>query len=435
MTAVLSRLFRSIARSTYTAIGVLTVASSAYGQERTPQEKSARNDVLRVFLDCSSCDENYIRTEVTFVNYVRDRTQADVHVLITTQATGGGGTQYTLQFIGLERFKGLDNTLTYSAPQTSTSDERRRGIVSMLKLGLVGYVADSPLASRLKVTFDAPAKQQQATPATDPWNFWVFRIGASGNIEAEEQNDERSFSSTFSANRTTDRWKFDLGGNVEYERERFDVDEGETFTATSRESEAVTFIVKSLSEHWSAGATAAIGASTFENYDLRSRVGPGIEFNLFPYSESTRRILTLFYSVGLQTANYIEETIFGKFSENLLDQEAEGSIALRQPWGTASGSLKLIHYLNRSDKYRLEGFGEIDVRLFKGFSLELFARGSRRRDQLSLRRGDATLEEILVRQRELATGYEYEVGFGFSYSFGSIFNNVVNPRFRNISGF
>ncbi len=60
--------------------------------------------------------------------------------------------------------------------------------------------------------------------------------------------------------------------------------------------------------------------------------------------------------------------------------------------------------------------------------------GARRRDQLSLRRGSATSEEILVRQRELATGYQVEVGFGFSYSFGSIFNNVVNPRFRNVGG-
>lgn len=46
----------------------------------------------------------------------------------------------------------------------------------------------------------------------------------------------------------------------------------------------------------------------------------------------------------------------------------------------------------------------------------------------------ASTEEILVRQRELATGYQYEVGFGVSYSFGSIFNNVVNPRFRNVGG-
>ena len=145
--------------------------------------------------------------------------------------------------------------------------------------------------------------------------------------------------------------------------------------------------MKSLTEHWSVGGTAALGTSTFENYDLRSRLAPGIEFNVFPYRESTRRILTMFYSLGLRTANYSEETIFGKLSEELLDHQLEASIALRQPWGTASGSFEVLHYLNRADKYRVEGFGEIDVRLFKGFSLELFARGSRRRDQLSLRRG------------------------------------------------
>jgi hypothetical protein len=79
--------------------------------------------------------------------------------------------------------------------------------------------------------------------------------------------------------------------------------------------------------------------------------------------------------------------------------------------------------------------GNVEFRLFKGFSVDLFAEASRRRDQLSLRRGDATNEEILVRQRELATGYQYDFGFGISYAFGSIFNNVVNPRFRNAGGF
>ena len=428
--------FRAIARSIYTLIGVLTVAvSAAFGEERSSQEEPSRNDALRVFLDCSSCDENYIRTEITFVNYVRDRLLADVHVLITTQETGGGGTEYTLKFIGLGRFKGVENDLTYSAPQTSTEDERRRGVVSMLKLGLIRYVADSPIASKLKITFDVPPAQQKPAAVHDPWNFWVFRVGASGEIEAEEQNDERNFFGSFSANRTTDQWKFDLNGTARYEREQFQLEEGEIFTAIQRSGDVVGLLVKSLTEHWSVGGTAALGVSTFENYDLRTRFAPGVEFNVFPYSESTRRILTMFYSVGFRTANYSEETIFGKFSENLLDHQFEASIGLRQPWGTASGSFEAVHYLNRPDKYRLEGFGEVDVRLFKGFSLELFARGSRRRDQLSLRRGEATNEEILVRQRELATGFEYELGFGFSYSFGSIFNNVVNPRFRNVGAF
>lgn len=110
-------------------------------------------------------------------------------------------------------------------------------------------------------------------------------------------------------------------------------------------------------------------------------------------------------------------------------------MGLRQPWGTASAAVEFQHYLNAHDKYRVNGFGNIDVRLFKGFSLELFGDVARRRDQFSLRRGEATTEEILVRQRELATGYEYEIGFGISYSFGSIFNNVVNQRFRRLAAF
>jgi hypothetical protein len=51
-------------------------------------------------------------------------------------------------------------------------------------------------------------------------------------------------------------------------------------------------------------------------------------------------------------------------------------------------------------------------------------------DQVYLPRGRATTEEILARQRQLATGYEYSYSFGISYTFGSIHNGIVNPRFE-----
>jgi len=50
-------------------------------------------------------------------------------------------------------------------------------------------------------------------------------------------------------------------------------------------------------------------------------------------------------------------------------------------------------------------------------------------DQLSLVKGGATLEEILLQRTELATNYSYFASIGFSYTFGSVFSNVVNPRF------
>ena len=79
------------------------------GRPMTPPPPAAA--LLRIFLDCNRCDGEYMRQEITFVDYMRDRRDADVHVLVTTQETGGGGTEYTLKFIGLGSFAGVDQTL------------------------------------------------------------------------------------------------------------------------------------------------------------------------------------------------------------------------------------------------------------------------------------------------------------------------------------
>jgi len=417
---------------TLAALLILGTFGSAIPQESASTD---RDGAIRVFLDCRACDESYIRTEITFVNYVRERTAADVHLLVTTQGTGGGGIEYSLKFIGLGRFRGVESLLVYSSPGTATLHERRRGLVSILKLGLVRYVAETPLASRLTLRFEEPQGQPAPVLARDPWNFWVFRAGGSGGFDGEAATSLRNLSANVSANRTTDGWKILLNAFGNNRTQRFTLSDGSTFTAARRNYDGRMLIAKSLTPHWSIGATGALAASTFTNYDFRSRVGPGIEYNIFPYRDSTRRLLTLYYTAGVQTADYTEETIYGRLNEVLFDHQFELSMALRQPWGTASAALDTSHFLNRSGNYRITAYGGMDVRLFKGFSLNLDGRIARRRDQMSLRRGTASVEEILVRQRELATDYSYDIGFGVSYSFGSLFNNVVNPRFRSAGGF
>jgi hypothetical protein len=109
-------------------------------------------------------------------------------------------------------------------------------------------------------------------------------------------------------------------------------------------------------------------------------------------------------------------------------------LSLRQPWGTASGSVDFSQYLTNPGKYSISAFGGTNIRLFKGFSFNIFTELSRPRDQIYLAKGEATTEEILVRQRQLATNYQYFFNFGISYSFGSIFNNIVNPRFGGGGG-
>jgi len=87
------------------------------------------------------------------------------------------------------------------------------------------------------------------------------------------------------------------------------------------------------------------------------------------------------------------------------------------------------HYFHDFNKNRLVVSGELSLRIYKGLSLDIEGRYSKIRDQLSLPRGEATLEEILLHQRELASGYYKSFEIGLSYRFGSVFSNVVNPRF------
>ena len=101
---------------------------------------------LRVFLDCGPCDDDYLRQEITFVNYVRDRPDAQVHVLVTREGTGGGGRAWTLDFYGLEAFEGMDDQMVFYTSQDDTDDSERRALAQTLRLGLVRYAAQTPLA-------------------------------------------------------------------------------------------------------------------------------------------------------------------------------------------------------------------------------------------------------------------------------------------------
>ncbi len=429
-----ARMIRA-ARCLLWACAVLASPWAAFAQEPpAPSATGAQREAVRVFLDCSFfCDENYLRQEITVIDYMRDRKDADVHVLVTTQSTGGGGTEYTIKFIGLGRFAGIEQTLKYIAPQASTADETRKGIAEVLKRGLVRYISETPLGPKIKVTFAPDDTAKKADPKNDPWNLWVFRTNVGGSFQGEQSTKNRSLRGSASANRTTDDWRLSFSTSMGYRDSSYQL-ESDVFKSVTRNFSTEALVVKSLSQHWSAGLVGDVQSSTFLNYDLRLRVAPGLEYDFFPYSESTRRMLTVQYTVGADSVDYKEETIYGRIKEKLLDHRIETSLSLRQPWGTTSGSVSFSQYLTAPSKYSVSAFGAANIRLFKGFSVNVFTNLSRTRDQIFLPRGEATTEEILVRQRQLATGYQYFVNFGISYSFGSIFNNIVNPRFGGGGG-
>ena len=386
-----------------------------------------------MFIDCSfECDTEYLRQNVQFVDYVRDRTVGDVHLLVTTQGTGGGGTAWTLKFIGLGRFDKIDRTLHFTTPQTSTDDERRKEFARVFKLGVASYAFDSSTGGQLDVQWRRPeGAGSPVTPTKDPWNYWVFRTNFSGNRDGEASTNSSSYRASFSANRTTEQWKISLSTSGNYNKSEFDLGEedGGLIKSTSHSWSFDSLIVKSYGAKWSVGGRSSLSHSSFSNNDKVFTFAPGLEYSVFPYSESSRRSLTMLYTIGVSYYDYKDVTIFDKLAETVPNHSLNTSLGLRQPWGSVGMGVTLSQHLNKLDRHRISTFANADVRLFKGFSFNMFAAYDRIRDQIALRQGGATPEEVLLRRQQLATGHSYNLGFGFSYSFGSIFNTVVNPRF------
>ena len=384
---------------------------------------------LRVFLDCSDCFSDYLREEVPFVDYVRDRTEADVHVLITRASTGSGGREYTGAFIGLGKYADRQQTLKAITTTGDTEDIVRRQLANMLRLGLLGFITQDGVPQRLE--FDVKVGTEEARPAVagDKWKNWVFSVRGEASLDAEESSRQAQLSASVSADRITPDWKMTLGVELDHERERFDIDEDEPFEVYRRENDFSWLVVNGLGEHWSIGASGDVESSTFNNTELAYFAAPAVEYNFFPYSAYTRRQLRVSYAVGPRSVNYYEVTLFGKLEETHLRHELTTTFEQRERWGTLEAQVEFSQYLHDFDFYRLETNGDVSWRIARGLSVNGEISASRIRDQLSLPARGATPEEILREVRELQSGYEFQVSFGITYTFGSIFSSVVNPRF------
>lgn len=388
----------------------------------------------RLFLDCQGgCPNDYIRTEIPWVDYVRNRDDADIHLIITRQGAGGGGRRVTLQFLGQARYPGMSFDLALTSRGTDTEDQQRRQFIEVLKQGLLRYVSGTPLGERLRVVYTPPsaATPQAAMGGHDPWNNWVFQIGGNGNFDGESKSSSSQFRGNLSARRVTENWKMELSARATRNENRFTLSSGEQIARVTRDAFTSLLVGRSMGPRTSIGLRSTVNNSSRSNIDLAMRTMAVVEFSLYPYTESTRRFVTLTYGAGLYAANYAEETVFEKLQETRPRHFAVFAVDFVQPWGQAEFNLSAQSYLDDFSQNRLGVRGELDLRITGGLSFNTEARYSRVRDQLSLARGDAEDEEILLRLRQLATDYTYHLQVGLSYTFGSIFNTIVNPRFRS----
>lgn len=408
----------------------MVVSTKAQNSQSLIKEESPT-----VFIDCGYCDMNFIKEQIPVVNYVRDRKDADVHILYTSQSTAAGGRDYILYFIGQNKYYNLNDTVKYQTNQSDTDDLSRNKMVKALKIGLVKYISKSKASDYMDVTFIMPKKNEEKQ--IDDWDFWYFTASTNTSFNGEQNYKYLYLNGSFLANRVTEDLKLSLRVSSNYNENRYTYDDGitkEEYLSATRNQSFTAYMVKAINPQWSWGAWIGGNSSTYSNIEFSTYIAPGIEYNIFPYSVSNERQLRIDYRIRHTFSNYKEETIYFKKKENLWSHSLEATLSLIKPWGNISVSTEAGNYLHDFNMYELGIDGSISLKLIKGLSVNFYGGYSKINNQLSLPREGASLEEVLTQRRQLETSYSYWGGFGISFSFGSIYNNIVNPRFGNIGG-
>lgn len=409
-----------------------------------PDSATLQSQAIRVFLDCQGrvrgCDRDFFLTEINFVNWMRDRFDADVQILVAGLTNGGGGTENTVTFIGRRAFEGMVDTLVVNTLPNDPDDKIRRDLARTFKLGLTRFVARSPIASRMQLVYMAPfgeRRQVSAANLKDKWNLWTYTANTNVFVRAEERQQQINGSLSLSANRATEAWKVNVSVSGNVNTAEFDIPASGTRPAFTVKNEqrtynANTLIVRSLSSHWSAGLKLGAGYSDFLNQDLALRLQPAVEYNLFPWTEQTRRQLTFLYNVGPNVYDYQRTTVFNKDRETRFSQQLTASLVARQQWGSSNVSLDWLNYLHDFNRHALTLSGSVDLRVGRGFSLNIGGSAARINDQIYLPRAGNTEEEILLQRQALETGFRITTNIGVRYTFGSIYNTIVNQRFSSL---
>jgi hypothetical protein len=263
-------------------------------------------------------------------------------------------------------------------------------------------------------------------------------VSLNGSTDGERYYKSQSLFSHLSADRVTDDWKTNFDFTHSYRDNQVTVQEydsagavslEETYANLQRDWRMELLQVKSLSSHWSLGGNFEMASQTFRNQDLRVMARAAMEYNIFPYAQATRRELMLRYGVGVTSYRYADTTIFDKIRETLPSHFFEVEYRTREPWGSANVTIEHRNFLNDASKRTTDASFGFNVRVFRGFSISAGGGYEWIRDQVYLPRGEQSTVDVLLRRRALLSGFQYSMRMGLSYTFGSIYNNVVNPRF------
>jgi hypothetical protein len=418
-------------RITYTWCVLLLAITFTNGQS---------SQKLKIFLDCNQqwlCDMDFLRKEFSTVDFVRDRALSDVHIISNIQFTGNGGESNTLKFIGQKSLAHKTDTITYFNDVTVVDDTKRRRMLKHLQLGLIPFFIANGSTDLVDITIKSDSSKTKK-PLHDPWNYWQYNIYSSGYFYGDQNQASAQIYNSLSAGRETTKNKFvvELFNNIN--RTKFTYYDSQKDTTeivkvvNDRQNIFSRYIVKH-NEHFGYGLQTGYRRSVFDNIDAQFTLLPQIEYSIHPYSKFNDKRIVLGYSIGPKYFNYKDTTIYLKTKELLFQQSLNIITSYTKPWGNINLGAFWSNYLQDFSKNNFSLGGAITWNIFKGFKFSVGGSFDLIHDQISLPKYNASRDDLLTQRRLIATSYNYNLGIGFTYTFGSIYNSQVHPTFRGLS--
>lgn len=386
---------------------------------------------VKLFYDCQAdfCETTYIKQNLEEVEFVRDRKYADVHIIVLSEQNGSGGQVFHLNFIGQNNFKDVQQKYDFSIGADSTQDIIRKKLLRYLQLGLVPFWYRNGLADKMEIKLNIDKQKKENA---DKWHHWVFKIGGHAWLNGDSNSGNRNLSGYAKATKIDEQNKFAFslryntgqnhytynGNKIKSEREFFYIN---------------TYRVWGINQHWSYGIFGQFNRSKYKNYAQSYGTYAGVEYNIFPYKESASKSLVMTLESGGVYNRYFEKTLYNQTKEILWRANLMLNANLVKKWGSIYAGIDYATYLHDFKLYNV-GFNlGTNLRIAKGLDFNTNAYYGIQHDQINIAAGNLTLEETLLAQKQLQSGYNYYFSVGLSYSFGSIYNSIVNPRFDNDS--
>lgn len=389
--------------------------------------QDSQPDELKVMIDCRGCDESYMQQNSLFLTHVRDQSLADVYLLIN-RTWSPSSEIYKMEYNGKGEFEGMDYTYSTDFSRTLTFNETRKGLLQEVLKGLIPYILKTNLTDKFEIVVAEESEETENNIQKDPWNNWVFEIQGELRLRDQDTREELNYELGFEGDKVSQNWRVRIDGFFRRRILNIDQDDGSEFTSVREYKYFGSSVVKSLGDHWSVGLFSNIENNNVDNFLLRLNVSPAVEYSLFDYREVLTREITFAYKIGYNYQKYLETTIFDVDEDRFPSQSFSVNVRFRRDWGYIFSSVAVRNFLNDFSKNRISIDNRASVRIFKGLFASINADFDMIRDQINLQLGDASLEDIILQQRAIATNYRLNVGVGLSYTFGSIYNNILNTR-------